>query len=394
MAPKGAMKRPAAAVTTSAKKSRGEGLAPEIVTKCDSIAAALKDFETPPSGVRAVLSFAVKHSLSVYKDDRHEFQEVYVTQIGSLLEDLKKSMEEKKATYQTFVDNADTKKAELAEAEKEATSTLEGLVAAKTEAAAKSSADEEEVKTIKVAVAAAKKAQVDGDASFVSQEGKLKYLEAAYTETFLPMKEKAAQNQACLKVIEKVGKMYSFDPSMLASVYTVLKAEPEFRGQFGGMVVTQLEETFKKTIASLTTELEGLAPAKAERLAAVDAKEAEKTAAEEKASVSKEALEKAVIAQTEGEKDLAAKKKAVANFIPELKEAADNLDSATADYDMLMAGPMAAFAELKDLAPPPPPPVEPEPVAEPAPEVAAEAAPAVPEAAPEPVAEPAAAPVA
>mmetsp|Transcript_83856 Transcript_83856/g.148621 ORF Transcript_83856/g.148621 Transcript_83856/m.148621 type:complete len:382 (-) Transcript_83856:54-1199(-) len=345
MAPKtGAMKRPAAssARASAMKRNRADLPSPEIAEKCFSIAMALKNHQGTPTSIREVLSFAVDHCLSVFKADRHEFADYYVEQIGKTLEEIKVSMEEDKDKYQSLVESGDAMKAEREAAKQEAESALEKFKAARDEAKSQAWDDAQAVKELKSAFSITRKAKGEGNSAVDKFESNKVALQAALKQAFFPQ-QGSIGNDNVVEALENVGKEYGLNTSMLNGARDVLQGQEKV---FGKAVVSQMDDVFNKKIADIATELL-------------------LSAAELKATASKEAFHEATAAQVEAEKDLISKAQAVVNFLPDFKKVADKLDAATAAYAAFMSGPMSAFSELKDLAPPP---KEPEGVPEAVPE--------------------------
>mmetsp|Transcript_37119 Transcript_37119/g.67644 ORF Transcript_37119/g.67644 Transcript_37119/m.67644 type:complete len:385 (-) Transcript_37119:42-1196(-) len=348
MAPKtGAMKRPAAssARASAMKRNRADLPSPEIAEKCFSIAMALKNHQGTPTSIREVLSFAVDHCLSVFKADRHEFADYYVEQIGKTLEEIKVSMEEDKDKYQSLVESGDAMKAEREAAKQEAESALEKFKAARDEAKSQAWDDAQAVKELKSAFNMARKPK-EGNSAVDKFESNKVALQAALKQAFFPQ-QGSIGDENVVEALENVGKEYGLNTSMLNGARDVLQGQVEVQNLFGKSVVAQMDDVFNKKIADIATELL-------------------LSAAELKATASKEAFHKATAAQVEAEKDLISKAQAVVNFLPDFKKVADKLDAATAAHSAFMSGPMSAFSELKDLAPPSP--AEPEGVPEAVPE--------------------------
>jgi len=328
------------------KRNRADVPSPEIAEKCFSIAMVLKNHQGTSTSIREVLSFAVDHCLSVFKADRHEFAHLYVEQIGKTLEEIKVSMEEDKDKYQSLVEGGDAMKAEREAAKQEAESALEKFKAARDEAKSQAWDDAQAVKELKSAFSITRKAKGEGNSAVDKFESNKVALQAALKQAFFPQ-QGSIGDENVVEALENVGKEYGLNTSMLNGARDVLQGQVEVQNLFGKSVVAQMDDVFNKKIADIASELL-------------------LSAAELKATASKEAFHKATAAQVEAEKDLISKAQAVVNFLPDFKKVADKLDAATAAYAAFMSGPMSAFSELKDLAPPSP--AEPEGVPEAVPE--------------------------
>jgi len=327
------------------KRNRADVPSPEIAEKCFSIAMVLKNHQGTSTSIREVLSFAVDHCLSVFKADRHEFAHLYVEQIGKTLEEIKVSMEEDKDKYQSLVEGGDAMKAEREAAKQEAESALEKFKAARDEAKSQAWDDAQAVKELKSAFSITRKAKGEGNSAVDKFESNKVALQAALKQAFFPQ-QGSIGDENVVEALENVGKEYGLNTSMLNGARDVLQGQVEVQNLFGKSVVAQMDDVFNKKIADIASELL-------------------LSAAELKATASKEAFHEATAAQVEAEKDLISKAQAVVNFLPDFKKVADKLDAATAAYAAFMSGPMSAFSELKDLAPPP---KEPEGVPEAVPE--------------------------
>jgi len=129
MAPKAAMKRPAAPAAAPAKR-RSMGKIDPIQQKCDSVASALLEAEGLPENVREMLAGSLSSCLSLVKADRHNFQHRVVAMVGEAVSEIGSSINRSIVEAETEVASADTNKAALEAAIQVAEKTLEARKAA------------------------------------------------------------------------------------------------------------------------------------------------------------------------------------------------------------------------------------------------------------------------
>mmetsp|Transcript_51828 Transcript_51828/g.113582 ORF Transcript_51828/g.113582 Transcript_51828/m.113582 type:complete len:366 (-) Transcript_51828:66-1163(-) len=348
MAP--SMKRPASASSSGPAKKLAVDPA---LAGCDLVSSALADAD----GLREMLEDFVVGSLGVAKDARHPCQTAVVKLIGEGLEGIQGKLTQTLAEAQAKVDGADADKVARDAAVTQASAALATLEAAVAECKTTLNNDVSVLKEADATLKAAEATQKEGDAVLDAVAAKKTTLETAVSEVYEPLKERAATN-AEVKKLAAVGAEFSFDPSLLGTLPATLKKAPETRGKFDGITLEQLEGEFSKNRSEMEKELEAGQGGKTERAAAVEAAKSSQNAAVEKKAASVSALEEARSALRKGEAELDAAQKAVANYYPDLKVAADALDDAKSKLESFNSGALAAFRELKDRATPVPEAVE------------------------------------
>jgi len=202
------------------------------------------------------------------------------------------------------------------------------------------------------------------------QEEKKVKLEAFFTEPFGKMKEgtlESSEVKSASAEILKIGKEYSFDPSLLTSIPSAIAKKPEERGPFDSICLQQVEDELKKKIAEMIEKLTAMEPAKAEKAAELAAAETAMAAAQQKELDSKDALNTAKEEEKASEEALKAAKDAVKDFMPEMSAACDAVDEAKAEKETLTDTALTPFKELVEWS---------NVVPEPEPEAPAEEAPA------------------
>lgn len=354
------MKRPASASSSGASKRQAVDPA---VAGCGLVSTAL---EGAP-GLKEMVGDLVLGSLGVAKDARLPNQAAVVKMIGEALTGLQGSLTKSLSAAQAKLNGADADKAAREAAVVTVTTALAGLEATVAECKTALGTDTAALKEAADALKKVEAAQKEGDKGVEAVAAKKAALEAALAEVYGPLKAKAASNAEVKKLVA-VGKEFSFDASLLATLPASLKKASEARGHFDNITLEQLDGEFSKCSAELAKEVEAGQPGKAERAATTEAASSAHAAALAKKDASAAALDAAKLALKKGVADCSAAEKAVANFYPDLKVAADALDTAKADLDGFNAGALKSFAELSERVTPPPEPVAP-PAAEPAPAV-------------------------
>lgn len=343
-------------------------------TRVKAVVDAVLKADGFPESVLKMLGANVALTLGVPKEERHDFQEQVSSMVGEVLSAVEAAAKEKIATAEAkFADLGQSKAglestAEAAAADLAAKSTAAD--SAKTEVGSATAA----LKAAKAAVTTAESDQKAFDADLEAIAAKKVHLESSLAETFVPLKEgnKEAVKGSVAELV-KVGKEFEFDQSLMSSLPSAFSKDPESRGSFDSMVITQVESEIANKIAALAETLKVGEPAKAAAAEKVATTQAELTTATEKDVTCKAESEAAKAAQKEAEGTSKAASKALKDFEPDMKKASKALDAAKDILSELTAGPLKAYAELLELSNAPPPVAEEE-----APAVAmdAEAAPA------------------
>lgn len=354
-------------------KRSSTGAAP--AAKCRKIADAISG-SSLPEGVRGMLGGMLGQALGTYKEERHAYQNSVVDMVAEALSVVEKDMVQEVGNTQAKVDGAEGDKTARQQAKVAAEAALE--------------AAKEVVPGKKTAVTEAREAEQKaraqlGEAEATEKSGnkEAKATEAQRTQlndtvyyAYEPLKQCTAgpKSKTLLNQLVSLVKKFKFDDHMVASIPQALKTEPAKRSEFDKVVLKSFEDSLAAKVADLTKTIDDAQPAMAERAAAVEAAKAAVTGAEGITTASEQALADAQAAVKSAEGELKAAIKAVTNYWPDVEKAANHLDKSKAQLASFREEALVYFAELKDLAPPPP---EPEPVVEAAPAepAAAEAAP-------------------
>merc|ERR1719502_1437718 len=336
MAPKAAMKRPAAAAAPSpAKKRRSVGKVDPIQAKCDSVASALLEAEGLPEPVREMLAHSLPSCLSLYKADRHNFQHRVVAMVGEALSEIGTKINQSIAEAEAEVASADSRKAALEAASQACEKTLEEkttVVSSKKEALDASTAAK---KAAAAALKEAEKEEKTGNKELDEATGKKEELDNFRSTIYKEMTENTA-TKAGTQALAKLGKSFTYDGELIKALTSAFAKAPDSRGTFDKLVVTQFEEQMDKTLAGLSATLAQGEPGKQERAAKV----ASAKSALEVSTVADEACSQALAdarnAETEAQQAFDSSK-GLADFAP-------GLAKTCARFDALKAG-LTEFSE-------------------------------------------------
>lgn len=376
MAPKAAVKRPAAttAAVEGPRKKRGQAPTPEqaeVAERLALIEEALRAADRCPQDARNMLASALRSALGIPKADRHPYQEKIVEFIGEVLSEQDKSIQEAITAAQGKVDGADAEKAARADVQAQAEAVLEERKATANEKQAAFDAASKAFSEAGSAMKAAEAAQRSGNHELDVAASKKEALEKVRQEAYVPLKEASitgAEAKKKLTVLSHAGKKYGFEPSLLTALVGALTKAPADRGEFDTVVLAQIDEEFATRISAIDKQQEEGQGGRAERAATVEAAKAVYEGGKAAQEDSALALEAAKDAQDKSEAAVASAREAVAAFIPECKRNISELEDAKASLRAFLEGPLAAFAALRE------PPQAPAPMDEGAAEAGAPAA--------------------
>jgi chromosome segregation ATPase len=346
-----------------------------VAKRCKVVASAIQDVDLPDQ-MKTILASTLSCTLGQLKATRSPFNERFVSKIGEVFVAYKDACEKdiaaKEATVAELAPGKGTRETALEEAKATLTEKTEALDKAKEAVKGAAAKLKEAAATLSTKM----KEQKTGDKEINEIEKK----KAAFVETeqgaLLPLVDGTADAEEKKNLMKKVmsaAKEFNFDETLMEASAKVLEKSKDERGAgFDETCLDQLKEAFKSSIANLDGQITTGAPAKAERAAAVEEATNAKSAAEKEQEELIAAFEK-----TKEEKNTAldavkTASKHLSDYLPDLKNAGDEIDVAKAALTSFVDGALAAFTELKDLdedtfKPPP----EPEPVVEPVAEEAA-----------------------
>jgi len=348
-----------------------------VLEKCDGLAMAIRDSAGLPADVLKMLLEIIPHCLAQPKDKRHRFQEKAILALGDVL----------KGCEERFRTNIEEARAKLAEAN-EKTAPFEQ---ARDRAEEKLHEDSDRVRQetkmlakatleLRAARAALQDAQKCGETGGQGLEAAAKRKEEvrAIADLFKLLKSgsvpDADVDKHCKSVVSVLNA--EFDEAMLMVLTTSLSKEQcASRGEFGQMVVDQVDEKIANEIKAQDEIMTTAEVLKKERVAALpltqktfeDALEAQKLRAKvfETSWEAKQGDERALEVARKDLKDLASQKKTCDRALYKVE----------AEFDVFQDFASNAFEELKERSTPVP--VELPDVEEPAPmpqETCAEAA--------------------
>jgi len=339
------------------KPAASSGQGGQVNKLCDQVANAMWTAPEYPDAVKNMLVSTLHGTLAVPKESRHAFQDTTIEMVRKVLDSLK-------AATQSKLDEAE-KKFETTLRENEERQTSIELAAAtlaertKTVDAAKTEHAERTLACVaaKEALASVEREQASGNAGLAVTEERKKRLDSAFDTIYCPLKSgemPAAEVQDGIKKIEKLGKDFGFDMSLLQTVPAAFAKAPSDRGSFDKVVMSQMEAEFQKRLATFTDDLANGALAKRDRAARVEAASSEHAQALASEEVAKTAREAARMAQKEAETEHKALLKAQQQGTSDLDKASAGVDAAKAELTEFDEGPLAAFKELLEFTEIPP----------------------------------------
>lgn len=353
MAPKAAMKRPAAPAAPAPAKRRSVGKVDPIQQKCDSVASALLEAEGLPENVREMLAGSLSSCLSLVKADRHNFQHRVVAMVGEALSEIGSSINQSIAEAETEVASADTNKAALEAATQVAEKTLEARKAAVSQ---KKEFFEASTTAKKHATAALKDAEKDektGNKELDDATGKKEEIDTFRSITYKELTESVA-TKANTKILATIGKNFTYDGELIKALTSAFAKAPDTRGTFDKLVVSQFEEQMDKTQAGLISVLQQGEPGKQDRAAKVAAATSSLEVSEAADQACSQALADARTAETEAQKELNSANCALAAFTPALEKTKARCEGLKAGLAEFAENALANFKELESRTIPPP----------------------------------------
>lgn len=353
MAPKAAMKRPAAAAASAPAKRRSVGKVDPIQAKCDSVASALLEAEGLPEHVREMLAGSLSSCLSLVKADRHNFQHRVVAMVGEALSEIGTSINKSIAEAETEVASADTNKGALeaaTQADDKALEDKKAIVSSKKEAFEASTAAK---KSAAAALKDAEKEEKLGNKELDDAAGKKEELDTFRSVTYKELTESVA-SKAGTKALATLGKNFTYDGELIKALTSAFAKAPDARGTFDKLVVTQFEEQMDKTLAGLNVTLAQGEPGKQERAAKVASAKSSWEVSEVADQACSQALADARNAETEAQTELDSANKALAAFTPGLEKTKARCDGLKAGLAEFSENALANFKELESRTIPPP----------------------------------------
>jgi len=320
-----------------------------VKSRCKDIKEAVEGAEGCTDRVKNMLISTLPVTIGALAASRHPFNQKFVTIIGEVLAAehtrLKNDVVSKEAAFADLTPAKAQREQAAEEASADAKAKGEAEKAAKAAVAEANSA----LKELNTALKEAEKARKAGDADLEAIEGKKEELVSAKQNGLAPLMEGCDEPAPLAKMVLDVGKAFSFDTSLLSTVEPVLLKALAERGSFDNTCLDKLQGAFASAIAVFDEQLAAGASGKAERAGAVANAEAAKTAGEANLASLKEKAQAAKEAESAAKATDKGAKENLAAFMPDLKNAGDNLDGAKEDVKDFEEGALQSFAELKDL---------------------------------------------
>lgn len=355
-----AMKRRASSPAGGAPKKRAKV---SLKSKCTQVARAINNLKTLAPAVRSVVTSKIGDAFGTYKDERHPYQVQIITMVNECLSTAQSNL-------QTAINEAEAKKASF---EAEISSVVSANDAAVAAAQAASQTAEEKktaladsktaLKNAKASLQQAEVTAKTGAAESAAVTTKKEQLEAFTSNILGPAKDGTIDPSLSKKGVtdfKQIGKLFSFEAQMVASVCSALGNKSENWGTFDRIVMKDAEDQLQSVLTDLNGKIAAAEPTAQQNVAAIETAKGAVAAAEaaEKAAEEADAAAKAAVKEA----NEAAKKAAsdIKKFQPQINKSMKAVETAKADLEAFTAGPLAAFAELEAYSPPPPPPVEPE----------------------------------
>jgi len=344
MAPRG-VKRTTSTAASPKKKGRVDPVFAGII-------ATLEGTEDLSERCREMLIAMVTPSLSTFKSERHNMQQMGVTMIEEKLREHQQKVTEAVALARNRLSELEGSKSALSDSLEAAKGSLEEKTKAFLSAHNASQEAKAAVKDAEAKVAEAKDLQKKGDANHAALEKEKAAIEAAHAEHFkTPMDANEGPHHSPLKpFIENLG----LEESLIQALPSSCVKSKEQRGTFDDIVLTELGKALVKKIADLEKSIADEVSGVSERSAAIIAAEAElesKTLAEKTAAVDAQA---AAAVKHEADAEVTKASEEWSSFEPRVQEATEKLNTLDATRVDFEEGPLKDFANLRDKEAPAP----------------------------------------
>jgi len=338
MAPKGA-KRTNSGPASPKKKSRVDPAFAGII-------ATLEGADDLSERCREMLIAMVNPSLSAFKSERHNLQQMGVEMIEEKLQHHKQKLAEGVAMARKELEGLEGSKSGLSANSESAKAVLEEKKTAFLSAHTASQEAKAAVKEAESALAEAKSLQKKGDANHAALEKQKVAIEAAYEEHFkTPMDANEGPHHSHLKpFIENLG----LEASLTTALPTACVKSKEQRGSFDELVITELGKALLKKISdlgqSIADEVSGV-PARKAAIAAAEADLEGKNLAEKSAAADAQA---AATAKHEADAAVTKASEEWASFEPRVQEATEKLSVLVFERMSFEEGSLKDFVTLRD----------------------------------------------
>jgi len=326
------------------------------VSKCASVLTELRKAEALPEDCRTMLVNMAEPTLTTYAVERHPFQVQAVEMVAKTFATIESELEQAIAQGQAKVGSADAEKASRVAVLSAAETTLAGLQQSVNSAKEILDADTLAEKTHKSDMVNAQAALKDSEDELANNEKKKSVLEGTAT---LYGALKTSGHEALARKSSKrllaVLTDFELEEFVVSSVGEALSKEAAERGTFDGIVLGHVDVKLSEWAGNVESSLKSAHDRKEELTKAKTSTEQNHAASVEKFTASKTAFQSATTVVSEGKHALKEAETAVKSFEKDMTTVAKSLEHAQTALSAFKEGPLKAFADLKDLAPPPEP---------------------------------------
>lgn len=306
-----------------------------------TVIAALKDADIPLDA-KKMLSQALKLSLTVYADERHESQQSIVEMAQEAFAGIEKRLEAAVADAHVNITSIDEEK-------------LQALVAhhARERANIKGIAASAEAALVQATINA-KKAQEALSVALTRQKAEdtefneLASQKVKFDQTFerLALMKNSENNSRDIGRLTTDLKAYGVDTSIAATLHSVLTKKPTERGEFDHVTLANLDAELASRAKAVDAQLNILSPGKEERSAAAAHAQASRDAAKEQVEVAKVALHDANKNVANCENVLANAEDTLGSIAKNVRLAQGTLKKREERLAHFQSGPLQTFRDL------------------------------------------------
>jgi hypothetical protein len=328
-------------------------------TDCAEIAKAVKQATNLPAKVTHLLANVVPHALSVYSDERHDFQVKAVDMVENALGGVEAELRQASVDAKAKVANRDALKANRAQS---VIDTANDLATKKGHAALKEAVivqAELQHDDAKKRLAEVQKAAKAPERDYKNARTKAEGLQALREQQIQPLKDAAGTKKA-IEDLVKGMKKFDVDESLLSTLPSVAAKAPAERGDFDRLTFENVEKVVLAKASEFAAGVQAAAPQMEHAVTQVDTAKNALIAAKDALKNAEEAFKAAQGEVSAAESSVKQAKKTNQSFEGEMKAAEADVGKTDARLLGFQMGPMKAFASLKATAAPQPPPPSPD----------------------------------
>jgi myosin heavy subunit len=314
------------------------------------VESALEEVELPAGALEALLK-VLPHSLSVAKDERHEFQERALDMVEKVLESTKTAKEQAIPAKQMELEETQKAKATqevVTEKAKEecgsAQKACEDSKCALAEVAQEFQQAKRDLTEVQTKLFDASKESEDAITAKEALEGLLRGGVQSRAAEILEVKE----------FLKSIGHHLEIDSTMMSALSLALARAPDARSNFDELTIKDLEEKGARKIAERTEVIEKSESTKVALTAAAADAEAKLAVKKEQQIKAAVAYTKAAETATAAETTFKEAKKAKTDSAKAANKAIQDHETAQALYDLFAAGPIEDFRKLRERLSPVP----------------------------------------